>query len=1281
MREVKNAFIKSKMNKDLDSRLVPSGEYRNAINVQVSRSEGSDVGAIENVLGNTILHDFEPTVNNLISIGYFADEFSGDIYVFLTDNTTPDYVPAPDVGSNHFIYKYNASSGIATKLVEGAFLDFSTLNPIYGVNLLETILFWTDNRNQPRRINAVSASVANYYTSEDQISVATYNPYQVIELYEASALSSGDYETTMKDVVSQYLPNGGYANVTPAVTANTDVVITGLAMSMYPNVPIPGMEISTYINQVTTPLGVVDIYIPGTNTIRFVGAVTVADNTALSISPNPYFDPTYNGDPRFLEDKFVRFSYRFNFEDGENSIIAPFTQPCFIPKQDGYFINDSATSGDPEQAYSSTIVDFMENKVNKIGLLIPLPTAANVLGSSLHVTGVDIIYKESDGLALQVVETIPIGTIEALGSATIYNYNYQSRKPYKTLPNSDTIRVYDKVPVKALAQEVISNRIVYGNYQDKHTPPASLNYNISATEKADFSLKTGTGTVNGAVNSTIVQLAGASGTIDVGSIVTGVFTQATAGDVIVTATTSGVTAQITLNIAIDVADTVVLTFSPASSVANTTSKIEYPSSSLKTNRNYQVGIVLSDKFGRQSTTILSNSTTAITVGDISYVGSTLYSPYINTGVNASTWLGNSLKVLFNDPIGTVAPGNNGEPGLYNGDPASGDYNPLGWYSYKVVVKQTEQEYYNVYTAGAMKGSVTTPFTVGQNTSSVILINDNINKVPRDLSEVGPQDKSFRSSVELFGRVENFPETNNNKINKQYYPSVRSFTTSSVESLFSTLDIDSSVIGEDPSIITNAASAFFRAQSNPFLAEVVTSQIATNQFGVLNSTNLGGEFFPIETLAIFETKPVESRLDIFWETSTSGLISDLNSAILNSSGAAGGINGFNTSGFDEGIESGSIPAANISSGDFRLVDNLGANIPAIDVTSFQMLSVYDRQSPPQDASGYFTLTETAVGSRIYNIQVNSNFTDEIYFSQGASTLSEFDFSFRSVVNQVTTDYNEHVVLKNIGPTLTVVQQQGSAVNDTFISSVTTSTIGVMNAVNGAWNTGVNNTGNPNRYKGLLWSIVAGSETNSAGQASTYFSVSSVEDSVNKKSVCTLINTATGTITADTYTLTIQVVDPGGAVAQVVITIELEATLGIAKDGLYSARTDDSQTIEDTYWTYVLLEVTNTQFPGFYVYYDAEYVNNGSPPDAWDELVADSGAGNIEIDRTGPTTTVVGNPCYTPTSTKRRWFYATTLEGAEDAVDKFKACITPQGASQFQDGRIDITNTANYNFAVV
>ena len=55
MAEVRNNFLKSRMNRDLDARLVPSGEYREAFNVMISKSEGEDVGALENVLGNLAL--------------------------------------------------------------------------------------------------------------------------------------------------------------------------------------------------------------------------------------------------------------------------------------------------------------------------------------------------------------------------------------------------------------------------------------------------------------------------------------------------------------------------------------------------------------------------------------------------------------------------------------------------------------------------------------------------------------------------------------------------------------------------------------------------------------------------------------------------------------------------------------------------------------------------------------------------------------------------------------------------------------------------------------------------------------------------------------------------------------------------------------------------------------------------------------------------------------------------------------------------------------------------
>jgi len=41
------------MNKDLDERLVPTGQYRDALNIEISTSGGSEVGTVQNLLGNT----------------------------------------------------------------------------------------------------------------------------------------------------------------------------------------------------------------------------------------------------------------------------------------------------------------------------------------------------------------------------------------------------------------------------------------------------------------------------------------------------------------------------------------------------------------------------------------------------------------------------------------------------------------------------------------------------------------------------------------------------------------------------------------------------------------------------------------------------------------------------------------------------------------------------------------------------------------------------------------------------------------------------------------------------------------------------------------------------------------------------------------------------------------------------------------------------------------------------------------------------------------------------
>ena len=52
MPEIKNLFTSGKMNKDLDERIIPNNQYRDALNIQVSNSEGGEIGAIKNILGN-----------------------------------------------------------------------------------------------------------------------------------------------------------------------------------------------------------------------------------------------------------------------------------------------------------------------------------------------------------------------------------------------------------------------------------------------------------------------------------------------------------------------------------------------------------------------------------------------------------------------------------------------------------------------------------------------------------------------------------------------------------------------------------------------------------------------------------------------------------------------------------------------------------------------------------------------------------------------------------------------------------------------------------------------------------------------------------------------------------------------------------------------------------------------------------------------------------------------------------------------------------------------------
>ena len=1322
MAKVKNTFIKSKMNKDLDARIIANNEYRNAVNVQVNKSEGENVGSLENVLGNNVVADIADHTgkSNLYCIGKKGDDFTKTMYLFFTDYTDPNpknLTYNPSNSSWIISVDFSSSVPVIKTLVTGAFLNFSKTHLIHGINILENLLFWTDNRNQPRKINIDVANptgltTPTYYTTEDQISVAKYNPYSAIELFEESRESTAattQFETTMKDVTSKYYPNGGSAKVESTVSSGDSSFIVKdlkgyIAQAQTPSPYGAGANVS-YIDSSgnITPItsAVVDTVTfaaaAGSNPAKWTVTITgttmpgLSTNTEIIFNYNKYYEKDFAGDDTYLQDKFVRFAYRFKFLDDEYSLFSTFTQSAFVPMQDGYFlyVNDE-TRGMPEvddqdEAYRSTIVSFMENKIDKIKLRIPLPFKNFEIKDKLHVENIDILYRESDQTTVKVVETIEdneifnqsaeclvkttttsdvnvavtsvnggvqvgaivtgfgittnvtvvsytpddpninpstSGTIKlssaqsltagvklTIGEPEYFTYNYQSQKPFKTLPEKDLIRVHDVVPVRALAQEISGNRVIYGNFLNKHTAPDFINYNAAVSAKSEFNSQEASGDAVGPIasGSTTITLTNVKQTIFVGMLV---ICDGVPEGTLVTNVNGSVITIDTPTTAI-IANLQLVLLLPGSDVQSTSSKIEYPNSSLKTNRNYQVGVVLSDRYGRQSGTILSNNTESVAVGSNTFKGDTIYSPYNDETLDIDSWPGNSLKVIFNEVIGETYDPEMALPGVYNSDPTSKSYNPLGWHSFKIVVKQTEQDYYNVYLPGIMSSYPDNQTLEVTETAHTVLISDNINKVPRDLQEVGPQQDLFRASVQLFGRVENsstdvsVASGNMGLSNKQYYPGNTSDFASTIATVRDLFDYNPQ---EPPQ--PNFFPQFYSLESNPYIARINTAkqigQIANVNFtavsGFISVASTGGNTtiqlanvsgdtaglntgdlvqggnFPsdltlvsftnssagpagravagnatsteitmvnvvsitagmqlgvgsgtptipdgtivlsidgsvltlnnivsvtaatdtidftvpaqvvvsspvtqeigtlvniysasnpgIQHLAVYETKPTESLLDIFWETSTTGLVKSVNDIILNENpGGAGaaGLNQFNTDNFKETLISGD----NMLSGPVYLVDNFGVQITTGIDTPLSLDGVVDGygtdvQNGAYDNGAVFAFTETSSGSNEFNLTVSGGFVgNSSFFNPGVQSvwfgedelLRTFTFTFSAVVNGLAFSQTQTATLGNEQPHILTGT---SATCKVLIPPTSATTISVYSASSALSGTGTGQT---------------------------------------------------------------------------------------------------------------------------------------------------------------------------------------------------------------------------------
>ncbi len=105
-----------KMNKDMDERVVPGGEYRDALNIQVTSSDGSDVGSVQTLLGNTLMSAGVVPVGSTC-VGSIAHNKEDKIYYFiagptyttdsaLSNGCWKDYIIEYDIKTENFKYVF-----------------------------------------------------------------------------------------------------------------------------------------------------------------------------------------------------------------------------------------------------------------------------------------------------------------------------------------------------------------------------------------------------------------------------------------------------------------------------------------------------------------------------------------------------------------------------------------------------------------------------------------------------------------------------------------------------------------------------------------------------------------------------------------------------------------------------------------------------------------------------------------------------------------------------------------------------------------------------------------------------------------------------------------------------------------------------------------------------------------------------------------------------------------------------------------------------------------------
>ena len=548
MPEIKNQFTGGKMNKDLDERLVPKGEYRDAMNIQVATSEGSDVGTAQNVLGNELVKVLVPDSNNpdlfvavfpipenAKVVGSISDEKIDTMY-YLVWTKKADYILSWRSGdeSPRFVF-IDQNKDV---------LKFPRNKIVTGINVIDDMLFWTDNVNEPRKINiprcikgTTGVSQTRLYNSstdvftdikEKHITVIKKGPQVApeIKLHTERELNKvytaiikiSDAATDLDGSDSSFITFGNSYGWNDFSTLSTEETSTGansenkFFVKVYDILDQFGDE-QTFANTNTgavealqsltgwygAPGNVVgtishlkgkkvvlqayneDETPPGLPLTDFVikGVITTANasNGGLGITVT-----TIDGfPPQTLDGQDVRKYVIDLFDEPEKIFEFKFPRFSYRYKyEDGEY---STFAPFTQVAFAPGAFDYHPRKGYNIGMTNKLKKIdiVNIVtqGTPSDVVAIDILFKDDASPSIYIVDTIRPDDYDSTGLGNLWDrmlassadpsitqevFSIEKEAISSIIPSNQLLRPWDNVPKKALAQDVTGNRIVYANY-------------------------------------------------------------------------------------------------------------------------------------------------------------------------------------------------------------------------------------------------------------------------------------------------------------------------------------------------------------------------------------------------------------------------------------------------------------------------------------------------------------------------------------------------------------------------------------------------------------------------------------------------------------------------------------------------------------------------------------------------------------------------------------------------------------------------------------------------